>query len=463
MTQLEELRALLGPEAVSDAPDELAAHSQDWSPAALLSLRSGRPPAPPLCVAHPGSTEEVAELLRWANATRTPVVPFGGGSGVCGGISCGGAVVLDTGGLDRIGEIDAASRLVTVGAGVRGPRLAGHLEGAGFTLGHEPQSAAVSTVGGWLATRACGQLSARYGGIEDLVRGLEAVLPGGRIVRSKPAPRRSTGPDVAALMIGSEGALGVVTEATLRISESPRPRTDLCVGFVHMAEGARACRAIVQSELRPTLVRLYDREDSMILLRSFENAPAGCVLLLSFEGIDAERRAAEALALTQGEERDRAYVEHWWAHRNDAVAEFRSIMAGEGVLGPHGVVDTMEVAATWSRLRNLYHSLKEALSAEADLAGCHLSHAYPDGACLYFTMAAACDSDEQARARLERWWDIGMRACLDGGGTISHHHGIGRLRARWLPEELGGFYDVLVAVKGAIDPHGIMNPGALGL
>lgn len=463
MTATQELSDLLGPEMVSDSQDELDAHSHDWNPASLLALRSGERLPQPLCVARPATTADVASLLRWAHETQTPVVPFGGGSGVCGGIAPKGAVVIDTSGLDRISEIDATSRMVTVQAGVLGPDLVATLQPAGFLLGHEPQSEAISTVGGWIATRACGQLSARYGGIEDLVRGLEAVLPGGRIVRSKVVPRRSAGPDVAALMIGSEGTLGVVTEATLRISELPQRRADVCAGFEHMAEGVGACRALVQSELRPTLVRLYDREDSRVLLSSFADTAPGCVLLLSFEGTDADERAAAALALAQGQERDPAYVEHWWAHRNDAVAEFRNLMAGEGVLGSHGVVDTMEVAATWGLLRGLYHSLKDGLSPHADHVGCHLSHVYVDGACLYFTMAAASDSDEEARGRLERWWETGMRACLDAGATISHHHGIGRLRSRWLPEELGGFYDVLVAVKKAVDPNGIMNPGALGL
>jgi alkyldihydroxyacetonephosphate synthase len=169
------------------------------------------------------------------------------------------------------------------------------------------------------------------------------------------------------------------------------------------------------------------------------------------------------LELAGGTRGDDGLVGHWWAHRNDAVAEFRKLMEGNGLLGPHGIVDTMEVSGTWSVLRELYHSMKKELSDIADIAGCHLSHVYPDGACLYFTLASATADDTAAAVALDSWWDTGMRACLDAGGSISHHHGIGRLKAPWLPEELGGWWDMLKDLKKVIDPNRIMNPGALGL
>ena len=463
MTAAEQLAGLLEPGVVSTDPGDLDAHAHDWAPGALLERRRGAPPASPECVVRPRSTDEVATLLRWADETATPVVPWGGGSSVLASARPSGAVVVDLTGLDDIGVVDEKSRLVRCGAGVTGPALTRHLADAGFLLGHEPQSLAISTVGGWIATRACGQLSARYGGIERLLAGFTAVLPGGRVVTSKTVPRRAAGPDVAALLIGSEGTLGIVTEAELRVTPIPAERTDLCLRFEHMSAGVAACRFLAQSGLRPTLVRLYDPEDAAIFLRHFPEETPGPLLLVSFDGDGSKARAEEAAVLAGGRHGDDALVGHWWEHRNDAVDEFRRLMAGDGLLGPHALVDTMEVSGTWSVLRELYHSMKEKLGAEADIAGCHVSHVYPDGACLYFTLASACTDDDEAAAKLTRWWATGMRTCLDAGGSISHHHGIGRVKAPWLEEELGGWFDVLRAVKKAVDPNGVMNPGALGL
>lgn len=460
---LDDLRNMLGAGAVDDSPDGLASHSHDWFPGALLRERMGTGGAVPTVVVRPRDTAEVAVVLEWAQETSTPVVPFGGGSSVVRGIEPDGAVVIDLERLNAISEVDDKSRLVTAGAGVTGPALRDHLAEAGYLLGHEPQSVDISTVGGWVATRACGQLSAKYGGIEDLVRGLEAVLPGGRIVRTKTAPRRSTGPDLAGLLIGSEGALGVVTEVTLRVFPLPAERADLCVRFEHMTDGVKACRVLAGSGLGPTMVRLYDAEDAALFLRSHPDEPGGALLLTSFDGDDpgARRdRAAEIMGGTPGNE---ALVAHWWEHRNDAVEEFRTVMAGDGLLGPHGIVDTIEVAGTWTVLRDLYHSVKEALSESAQLVGCHVSHVYPDGACLYFTMGSMCESDEQAEEINRKWWEVAMRTTLDAGGTISHHHGIGRVRAGWVGEELGEWFEVLRLIKKAIDPKGIMNPGVMGL
>ena len=463
MTVAEELASVLDAEAVSTASADLAAHSSDWGPRALLDRRRGSEAPGPSCVVRPRTTEQVAALLAWAHDTSTPVVPWGGGSGVLASVAPAEQVVVDLGALDTIEDVDEKSRLVRAGAGVTGPALTDHLAAAGYLLGHEPQSLAISTVGGWIATRACGQLSARYGGIESLLAGFTAVLPGGRIVQSKTVPRRAAGPDVASLMIGSEGTLGIVTEATLRVSPFPSQRANACIRFEHMADGVAACRRLAQSRLRPTLVRLYDAEDAAIFLRRFPEEPQGPMLLLSFDDDEGQDRVSAAASLCGGTAGNPDLVDHWWEHRNDAVGEFRRLMLGEGILGPHALVETMEVAGTWSVLRSLYHSMKEQLGAIADIAGCHLSHVYPDGACLYFTLASACDNDQVAAATLERWWETGMRACLDAGGSISHHHGIGRVKARWLDEELGGWMDVLRAVKTAIDPRNVMNPGALGL
>ena len=461
----QQLAELIGEHRVSTEAADLSRHSRDLSAGALLAARSGLAAGSPVCVARPASTEQVARVVRWANLTATPLVPFGGGSDVLGAIEPVGAVVVDMRALNEIVAFDERSRLVTVQAGMLGPELAEALAAWGYMLGHEPQSIALSTVGGWVSTRATGQLSARFGGIEDLMAGLEAVLPDGTVVRSKIAPRRAAGPDLAGLLIGAEGSLGIVTEVTLRVAPIPDPaqRTDVCLRFEHMTDGVAACRNLAQSDLRPTLVRLYDADDASLFLRNHPDEPAGPLLLLSFDGTDAERRSSQAISWSAGSPGNDKLVDHWWNHRNDAVDEYVELMAGGGILGPHALVDTIEVSGTWSVLRALYHDMKASLAGEADLVGCHLSHVYPDGACLYFTLASACSDDDTAAKVHERWWETAMASCLNAGGSISHHHGIGRVKAPWLADELGGFYDVLVAVKRALDPNNIMNPGVLGL
>jgi alkyldihydroxyacetonephosphate synthase len=463
MAMIDELSALVGPHRVSVDAVDLERHSRDMATQALLDKRRGTTEVLTSCVVRPRTTEQVISILRWADESRTPIVPYGGGSGVCAAIAAVAGVVVDMRAMCEIVDFDEKSRLVRVEAGVLGPDLRQALESWGYTLGHEPQSMKISTVGGWIATRASGQLSVFYGGIEDMVAGLEGVLPGGRLVRSKTSPRKATGPDVAQLLIGSEGTLGIVTQAMLRVHPLPTESAHACVRFEHMSDGVAACRKIVQSSLAPVMMRLYDHDDAALLLRSFDDPDTSPVLLLTFQGPGADDRAQAARELAGGTAGDEKVVEHWWEHRNDAVDEFQVLMAGEGILGPHAVVDTMEVSASWTRLREVYHSIKDALGPLTDFVGCHLSHAYPDGACLYFTMAAACDDDDAARSRHEGWWATGMATCLAAGGSISHHHGIGRMKAPWLEREMGGWMEVLRAVKRAVDPHGIMNPGALGL
>lgn len=458
MSLLTDLEAVLGAEAVTPGPDAGSVH--DLSTRALVAERlAGSATGTPVAVVRPTSANEVGAIAKWANSTRTPLVPAGGRSGVCGGVtSMDGSVVVDLQRLDQIVDVDQKSLLVTAQAGVFGDTLERELNARGLTLGHAPQSIEISTVGGWLATRASGQLSARYGGIENLVVGMEVVLPSGDPMEVRTGPRRSTGPDLAGLFIGSEGALGIITSATLRVSKLPTARVDRCFRFEHMDEGVAACRTLAQGHPKPLLVRLYDADDAAIFWRDREPVPDSPVLLVSSDG-----GAREELELGGAQPAPDEIAAYWWEHRNDAAAHYESLMGSDGILGPHPVIDTMEVSGTWTVLRHLYHSMKASLSEIADIAGCHLSHVYPDGACLYFTLVSMCESDEDALEQHERWWDAGMTACLAAGGMISHHHGIGRLKARWMPEQLGGGFEILQALKRELDPNNIMNPGVLGL
>jgi alkyldihydroxyacetonephosphate synthase len=461
------LAAQLSQGAVSTDPADLAAHAHDWWTLALLRQRRGDAFTLPAAVVRPSSTEEVATVLRWAQETRTPVVPFGGGSGVSGGAEAiAGSIALDTRRMNAVLGVDADALTVSAQAGIGGRELEEDLVGRGFTLGHFPQSIDISTLGGWVAARSAGQKSARYGRLEDMVLGLEVVLPGGAVVRTRPAPASAAGPDLARLFIGSEGTLGVITEATLAIRPEPRAVAHGAYGFASFTEGLAAVRRVAQEELRPAVMRLYDENDVGIAFRDAADRPDGSLLVLRFEG-DAiaepeEHAVRELVENAGGKDLGPKLAERWWEHRNDAVGTFRQIML-EGLLGPAAAVDTMEIAGMWPATE-LYEAVRAALSAHADVVGCHASHPYAQGACLYFTFVFVGATDDSAvEARYRGAWADAVAATLAAGGTITHHHGVGLLKAPWLPQELGAGFEVLRAVKRALDPWGIMNPGKLGL
>lgn len=464
---LDALRSLLPEGGVSVEPDDLAAHAHDWWPLALLRMRRGDVLSLPSAVVRPRSTEEVSVVLRWAVDTNTPVVPFGGGSGVAGGAEAiAGAIALDTRAMDRVLAVDPVALTVTAQAGIGGRYLEEHLAGQGLTLGHFPQSIDISTLGGWIAARSAGQKSARYGRLEEMILGLEAVLPGGAIVRTRAVPASAAGPDPGRVFVGSEGTFGVITEATLAIHPAPAVVTHGAYAFGSFGDGLEAVRRVAREELRPAVMRLYDETDVGIAFRDAPERPDGALLVLRFEGdvIAAAEEAAvrEIVARAGGKDLGPALAERWWGHRNDAVQTFRQIML-EGLLGPATAVDTMEVAGLWP-VTSLYEGVRTALGAHADVVGCHASHPYAQGACLYFTFVFLGSSDDrEVEARYRAAWADAAHAALSAGGTITHHHGVGLLKAPWLPDELGAAFEVLRSIKRALDPAGIMNPGKLGL
>ncbi|MGH9058542.1 MAG: FAD-binding oxidoreductase, partial [Acidimicrobiales bacterium] len=357
-----------------------------------------------------------------------------------------------------VGLVDDPSLLVEVGAGTFGLDLESRLRDEhGLTLGHWPQSIDLSTVGGWVACRGAGQYSNRYGKIEDMVTGLEVVLADGRILRTgQVGPRSATGPDLTQLFVGSEGTLGVITSAQLRVWPLPPAERRSAWGFDTFEAGLDACRRILRRGATPAVLRLYDETESA---RHFDTGDR-CVLVVVDEGdpvlvdgveqvVRAECGRAESLAPE--------LCERWLAHRNE-VASLESL-AQAGI-----VADTVEVAAPWAQLDAIYRRSLDALGAlDGTLAAsAHQSHAYPDGACLYFTFAGRPAADRRD-AYYRQAWDAVVSATMAAGGALSHHHGVGLNRARHMATALGGGLAVLQAVKDALDPHGILNPGKLGL
>jgi len=407
-------------------------------------------------------------VMTWASQTRMAVIPRGGGSGVCGGAEAdAGSVVLDLSRMNRVTGVDLVSQVVHVQAGVRGGRLEDALAGEGLTVGHYPQSIAESTVGGWIAASSAGQASTGFGAIEDVLLGLTAVLPDGQILRCRPVPRSAAGPDLRRLLVGSEGTLAVVTEAALACRARPDGWQWLVSGFPSFAALADGLREARRAETGAAIIRGYDETDAQLSFGGLGHS-GGCVGMLGFPadlvGLeDRKRLAGEVLRRASGsDELGPSYGDHWWEHRNDAVATYQRIMGPDRAFGAGVVVDTMEVAGLWSAVPQLYAGIRGALAAHAEAVGCHLSHLYPSGSSLYFTFLVRGSDDHDAETRYLAAWDQAAESCAAMGGTLTHHHGVGRLKARFLTTELGGTgVDVLTRIKAALDPQGIMNPGGL--
>jgi alkyldihydroxyacetonephosphate synthase len=435
---------------------------RDWWPVALAWALEDTTPSRPAAVARPGTASEVAAVLAVCNQSRVPVTALAGRSGVCGAsVPAFGGVSLDLTGLHGIVGVDGTSLLVDVRAGTFGDTFEVTLQTAhGLTLGHWPQSIVLSTIGGWLACRGAGQYSTRYGKIEDMVVGLEVALVDGRLIRTGgTAPRQSTGPDLTQLFVGSEGTLGVITEARLRAHPRPPAERRAAFGFADFAGGLDACRRILRRGATPAVLRLYDEAESR---RSYE-VEQGAVLIVLDEGdptlIEAvmavvEQEAGPATTLDAG------LVARWLEHRN-VLPPLESLVRG-GI-----IADTIEIAASWTALPRIYRTALDAvLAVDGTIAAsAHQSHAYPDGGCLYFTFAGRPEprGSGAAEAYYTKVWDAVMAATTTAGGALSHHHGVGLNRSRFMADYLGGAFDVLKDLKSALDPRRVLNPGKLGL
>ncbi|MBX5482879.1 MAG: FAD-binding oxidoreductase [Myxococcaceae bacterium] len=482
-----------------DEQDRLA-YSRDMWPKALLWVREGRIPPPPDAVVWPRDEAEVVEIVRIARAHRIPLIPFGAGSGVCGGVlAVQGGIAVDLKRLERVGRVDPESLTVEAQAGVLGEVLERNLNAQGYTLGHFPSSIYMSTLGGWLAARSAGQLSSLYGKIEDMTVGVRAVLGTGEVVATPQRPRR--GPDLAQLLIGSEGTLCLFTAATLRVHPYPEERAFRGLRFRTVAEGVEAMRRLFRAGLRPAVARLYDPFDTALVARSRHKGPAtppslrgvvradvlpaltrqlsartlgrpgwinraadlfrSCLLVLMFEG-EARRTAREeeharALCLrTGGEDLGEEPARNWYRERY-AVSYKMSKVVDNGAFA-----DTMEVAATWDKVLDVYERVRAAVAPVAFVV-CHFSHAYQEGCSLYFSFVASGSDDVDQERRYDQLWRTALSAAVSAGATVSHHHGVGLLKQTQLREELGEGRRMLEALKRACDPDGILNPGKLTL
>lgn len=460
-----EVAAIVGAGHVHTGWGVRQAYGRDRLPLATFAVRAGQWPGTlPVAVISPADHDEVASVVGWASRAGIALVPWGAGSGVLGGaIPLGGEVVLDLKRLNRGPVIDTDNHLARCGAGLNGAQFETALAEAGYTAGHLPQSMHMSTVGGWVACRGAGQASSRYGKIEDIVRGLKLVLPDGETLEIRPIARRATGPDLLQLFIGAEGTLGLITEVTLRIWRKPEREQARVFALPGTAAGLATLRDLMQAELRPAVTRLYDEVESAPRtqgLAAFDGRPA--MLMLVFAGPERLARIEEEMAVEiieghGGVAADVAPYHEWIGHR---YVSFSPKWQAGGYY-----MDTIEVTASWSALPELHRRLDQAVRAiHPDVHfGTHWSHVYPDGACQYMTFRLPPMAADLALGLHARIWDTVQLLTLELGGSISHHHGVGVFRSRWMKGELGRGLDLLQAIKDAVDPGNLLNPGKLGL
>lgn len=456
---LDALAAAIGADRIERDEARLDGRRHDYW--ALSHVRDfvGAPAPRPGALVRPRSVAEVQAVLAFANQRQIAVIPFGLGSGVVGGvIASPDAIVLDMGAMNAVRFIDPVNLLAGFDAGHNGLAAEEAVAAKGLTIGHWPQSVAVSSVGGWVATRASGQFSTGYGNIEDIVHQIEAVLPNGALVTLGKGPRASAGPDLRHLMLGSEGTLGVITGVTFSLRRAAQAKAVSCFEAPTMRAGFELQREIVQRGWRPPVMRQYDARES----RRQHGEAKACLIMIAHEGPAALVAGEQAAVASLAADADVAsapgeIVERWFEHRN-------TVPSWEALLARGLVVDTVEVSAAWTEIGDVYDDAVASLKGiEGLIAGsAHSSHVYRSGLNLYFTFAVQTSAPEQMEgAYLEGWRRI-MAATARHGGSVAHHHGIGRVRRDWLASELGDTGVALLRrLKATLDPNGIMNPGVL--
>lgn len=472
--QIAGLAGIVGDDYVSTAHDDRLLRAGGKSTLDLLRRRSTDPQDAPDAVVVPGSDDEVAQLLSYAGENSIAVVPFGGGTSVVGGLDpvrdrFDAVISLDLRRFDALTDLDTESGIAVLGSGLTGPRAEELLGEHGYSLGHFPQSFLFATIGGFAATRSSGQASAGYGRFEDMVQGLRVITPTGSIDTGR-APASAAGPDLGELFVGSEGTLGVITQVRVRVHPLPESTVREGWSFPDFATGAAALRTLVQKGSAPTVLRLSDEAETGINLATTDkigedSATGGCLSITTYEGRaeHTAERAGEARAILEahggtslGEEPGNG-----WEHGRFDAPYLRDSLLDAGAL-----CETLETATNWGNLDNVKSAVTTALTSALNEQGtpslvmCHISHTYRTGASLYFTVV--CGQTEDPIAQWRKAKTAASDAIIGAGGTITHHHAVGVDHRSWMEDEIGDVgVRVLRAVKDALDPAGILNPGKL--
>jgi len=490
----EELQQVLPEERIALSKVERLSHTYGKSYHDLIRIRRKVFREVPDAVLYPVNEDEICKILAWAAENRVALVPWGGGTSVTGGVEATrgathhGLVTIDLKRMDKILAIHKKSLLADVQAGILGPKLEGELHAEGLTLSHYLESFEYSTLGGWVAARSAGQQSTLYGKIEDMVESVRLLTPTG-VLQTPHLPAAANGPDLAQLVIGSEGVLGIITQARVRLKPVPERKFYTAALFRSFEEGVEAMRRILQSGIRPAALRLSDGEETefifslrkreaSLIANAVQNLGTGwlerrgfgpqkrSILILGLEGSAHGtriewKRIKKILKSFSAFHLGERVGQEWYRHRFDNPY-LRDVLMDYDIL-----VDTLETATEWDSIWNLYTAVRDAVRKVYDqlsirgVITAHLSHMYPTGSSLYFILLATPHVGQE----LEEWWAIkkaASDAIVAGGGTISHHHGIGLDHRSWLVHEIGEQgVSLLRSLKQQLDPEGILNPRKL--
>lgn len=425
----------------------------------------------PAAVVYVHSTDDVAKLLKFADDNKINVVPRTGQSAIEGGLETAleNSIVVDGSTMNKVIKVDTENMQVTCECGVPLQSLDDSLREMGYTTGHSPQSKPLAQMGGLVATRSIGQFSTLYGGIEDMIVGCEVVFPGGKVCRIKNVPRRSVGPDIRHIVLGNEGALCFITEVTVKIFKY-QPENNIYLGYKirDMKSGFEALRKVMVEGYKPSVARLYDVGDAE---SHFDWADGQCVILFMAEGPAAITKAtADGIdeivkSFDSAEQVDSALIEKWFAHLNwgpEQIAQER-----KEILATDNIGITTEISGCWSVINDIYESVVARLKAEVPdltMVGGHSSHSYMNGTNVYFTYyynVVDCKPEEEMNKYHNLINRIICEETVRFGGSIAHHHGLGKARAHYVYEEYGSSVYMLETLKKAFDPNGIMNMGTL--
>ena len=457
------LAEILGDNNVSDDEIDLLAYSKDTTLICLNWSIQGKMAGLPDFITWPETAEHISGILKLANEEKIPVIPFGEGSGVVGGaIAIYGGIVLDMKKFNRVLSLNDKDLTVTCEAGINGMNLERYLNAKGYTTGHIPQSLYISSVGGWIAHKAAGQFSTKYGKIEDIVLGMEVILPQGEIVNFKTVARASTGPQLDKFFIGNEGTLGIVTKATLKIWPYPEKRTLISYAFPTLEDTLEATRQILRQQIYPAVIRIYDVFETNRHFAHIEKTIDKAMVVFVCEGIKRlvdleEKITRETCEKNSGVDCGEEPVEHWF--------ETRFRVAETSMFPPYKIIaDTLEVAIMWDKAAELYYSVVEATEKIKGILmiTAHISHFYPNGVGYYFTFGAVPPKEKSDFEIYQEIWNTIVKTVEDVGGSFGHHHGVGILRSHWMEREWGKVgLDTMRKIKKVLDPNNILNPGKI--
>jgi len=453
---------IVGLNNISTKEVDLLAYTKDSTLLAFNWELEGKIAGLPDFITWPETTEQISEILKLANQEKIPVIPYGEGSGVVGGaIPLYGGIIIDMKKFNKVLKINDKDLTVTAEAGINGMNLERYLNAKGYTSGHIPQSLYTSSLGGWIAHRAAGQFSTKYGKIEDIVLGMEIILPQGELINFKTIVRASTGPQLDKLFIGGEGTLGIVTKATLKIWPYPEKRTLISYAFPTIEKSFDAVREILREQIYPAVVRIYDQFETARHFPDNVKAKEKVMTIFVCEGnsrlVDLEESITRDMCeLNSGIDCGESPVEHW-IERRFRVTETSS-------MPPYKIVfDTLEVASLWDNAADIYHSVLESMNQFKGvlMITAHVSHFYPNGVGIYFSFGGIPPRGITDLKFYQDCWDTIIKSVLDAGGSIAHHHGIGINRAHWMDKELGNAINTLRQIKKVLDPNNILNPGKI--